>query len=69
MTKEEAFDEFNKFFISLRCGDNSCLFGRNGAGTNGGCMTTKLKPVLHLALQRLAVKWRELEEKVEKDNK
>ncbi len=67
MTKEEAFDKFQEFFLSLRCGDNSCIFGRYPVGTNGGCRTTKDRYKTNRTLTKMALKWRELEKEVNND--
>lgn len=67
MTKEEAFNEFQDFILNLRCGDNSCLFGRYGVGTNGGCRTLKSKHEPRRALILITQKWRELLKEVQND--
>lgn len=65
MTKEEAFDEFSDFMRELRCGDNSCVFGRRGGmGTNGGCRTLKDNRDTRMTLRMIARKWREIEARV-----
>ena len=65
MTKEEAFNQFDEFFESLKCGDNSCIFGaKGGMGTNGGCQTQKSNMRCRRELSKLAQKWRELKEQI-----